>query len=677
MPLVPTPKRCDPSVKKAIQILTQKIGLKSNPIFNGLTLTGLTQGEVLFAGVGGLVSSDVGFVYDSSNGFLGLGRTPTERFHAARGGNNCNFTIETYWAQVGSASAFMLRNSYNDTIGTKTTTPDNTVLGQFNFQGVDSGGNFDYGAYIIAKQDGAAGVRVPTNLIFNTYSSTGINDNQLVLWNDGSISTTGKVTAGSFSSPLDVTNTRQYGFEIHYSGNDYDVTGIRSRARLKTTDTTAIAQGALLQAANEDGINAGVLNGALIEAIGKSDGNAATIAVMRGALVNTEWGDYDTVTNLKTLHVRTHSRNAAGAGSFGTGYGIYIENEAVGGNGQAYGAGIYFKGTNLSAGNKAFTYGIDFSGGTYGTADIKLSDGSVINDSNGNWSICGIPAEKLTIYQTADGSGIRLYGFDDQSAKYASLNISAFGTPTFFSTGGFTIRATTNMRFLSGAIYNLFYDCGGQFIFRDVNAGNAIRVSIDSANSATEWMGSTPYHTLINDTHSDDNESRKSRFNFLGEQSGGEQTTLARIEVGHDGTGADEKAYLDIFVNTGSDGDSPTKALRIDSSLLATFAGTLKSDGGRVINRTSVTSSPHTVLAAAYHHSITTASVAITLNLPAIIDGTIYHFKDQDENSSGNNITLSPNGADTIENAASLTIVNNGASVTLVGNSTTNNWEIQ
>lgn len=183
----------------------------------------------------------------------------------------------------------------------------------------------------------------------------------------------GKVTSGSFASPVDVTVTRQYGFELHYSGNDYDVTGIRSRTRLKTTDTTATAQGALLQAANEDGIDAGVLQGALIEAIGKSDGNAATIAVMRACLVNTEWGDYDTVTNLKTLHVRTHSRNAAGAGSFGTGYGIYIENEAVGGNGQAYDAGIYFKGTNLSAGNKAFTYGIDFSGGTYGKGCINLA----------------------------------------------------------------------------------------------------------------------------------------------------------------------------------------------------------------------------------------------------------------------------------------------------------------
>ncbi len=191
---------------------------------------------------------------------------------------------------------------------------------------------------------------------------------------------TGKLDAGSQVSPIDVTNTRQYGFELHYSGNNYSVTGIRSRAQLVTTDTAASAIGGLFQAANNDNINAGVLMGFMAEAIGKTTANASTITTMRGGLIGTEWGALDTVTNLMTLHLRGHSLNAAGAGSFGTGYALYIENEAVGGNGQAYDAGIYFKGTNLSAGNKAFTYGIDFSGGTCGTADIRLQNGEIIEN---------------------------------------------------------------------------------------------------------------------------------------------------------------------------------------------------------------------------------------------------------------------------------------------------------
>lgn len=203
----------------------------------------------------------------------------------------------------------------------------------------------------------------------------------------------GKVTVGSFGSPLDVTATRKYGFEIHWSGNDYDVTGLRSRASLITTadSSTRTACGALLQAANSDGISVSVLNGALIEAMGKSTATAATISTMRGLLINTEWSAKDTVTDLRVLHVRTHTRDNATEGYFSnSGYGIYLENEAVGGNGQALTSGIYFKGTNLSAGNKAFTYGIDFSGGTFGTAEIRFSNGETIDNlTDGRLSITG------------------------------------------------------------------------------------------------------------------------------------------------------------------------------------------------------------------------------------------------------------------------------------------------
>ena len=41
MPLIPTPKNCDPSVKKAIQLITKKLGLKSTPTFAGLVLDDL------------------------------------------------------------------------------------------------------------------------------------------------------------------------------------------------------------------------------------------------------------------------------------------------------------------------------------------------------------------------------------------------------------------------------------------------------------------------------------------------------------------------------------------------------------------------------------------------------------------------------------------------------------
>lgn len=140
------------------------------------------------------------------------------------------------------------------------------------------------------------------------------------------------------------------------------------------------------------------------------------------------------------------------------------------------------------------------------------------------------------------------------------------------------------------------------------------------------------------------------------------------------GSGADLGVQHDLEVENDTFCDS-LKESTTDAGI--TIGHKLILVSGRIINRTSVTSSPYTVLASDEHISVTTASVAITLNLPAIINGTIYHFKDQDGNSTGNNITLSPNGAETIENAASLVINTKGASITLVGNSTTSNWEIQ
>ncbi|KKN46594.1 hypothetical protein LCGC14_0671440 [marine sediment metagenome] len=315
-------------------------------------------------------------------------------------------------SDADDGGAVLLQGIREDGAGTP------TVAGQIEISHDGSGANDQLGKIVVSVNTGSGLVQA------------------LEIGSDLLATFAGKLIAGAFASPLDVTNTREYGVELHYSGNNYDVTGIRSRAQLVTTDTSASAQGALLQAANNDGINAGVLNGALIEAIGKSTANAATITTMRGALVGAEWGAFDTVTNLKTLHVRTHSLNSSSAGSFDTGYGIYIENEAVGGNGQALDAGIYFKGTSLSAGNKAFTYGVDFSGATYGSADIKLSDDSVINDANNRWGIgTSNPATKVEISHA---------GFVKLRVTNTDNSVSGELVAGFGASAGFWLQSQSN-----------------------------------------------------------------------------------------------------------------------------------------------------------------------------------------------------------------------------------------
>ena len=74
--------------------------------------------------------------------------------------------------------------------------------------------------------------------------------------------------------------------------------------------------------------------------------------------------------------------------------------------------------------------------------------------------------------------------------------------------------------------------------------------------SATD---TTPEITLKNTTETDADGSRGGKITFKGEQSGGEESTLANIQASHDGTADDEKGDLIFRTNDGSDGASPTE----------------------------------------------------------------------------------------------------------------------
>ena len=100
-----------------------------------------------------------------------------------------------------------------------------------------------------------------------------------------------------------------------------------------------------------------------------------------------------------------------------------------------------------------------------------------------------------------------------------------------------------------------------------VDAGNDHVGIAESAPGTVLEIGSTePYVTLKNSTEEDTDGGRESRLIFEGEQSGGEISTLAQIEVSHDGTADDEKGKIVISTNGGTDGASPTERMRITSA---------------------------------------------------------------------------------------------------------------
>ena len=113
--------------------------------------------------------------------------------------------------------------------------------------------------------------------------------------------------------------------------------------------------------------------------------------------------------------------------------------------------------------------------------------------------------------------------------------------------------------------------------------------------------------------------------------------------------------------------------------------GNLKVDGGQRWNAKNVaTASPYTVLgpgtAAADHVLQINTAGAFTVNLPAISSvtgGWNLVVVDSRYNAAAANITITPNGADKINNVAGSFVLNvNGQSVMLVANATSNNWEI-
>ena len=76
----------------------------------------------------------------------------------------------------------------------------------------------------------------------------------------------------------------------------------------------------------------------------------------------------------------------------------------------------------------------------------------------------------------------------------------------------------------------------------------------------------TPEVTIVNNTHEDTDGGREGKVIFKGQQSGGEESTLAEIQGSHDGSSDDEKGDLIFKTNDGSDGASPTTAMTIDSA---------------------------------------------------------------------------------------------------------------
>jgi hypothetical protein len=134
----------------------------------------------------------------------------------------------------------------------------------------------------------------------------------------------------------------------------------------------------------------------------------------------------------------------------------------------------------------------------------------------------------------------------------ATLNVDSVGakaivTPALNALEADSIRA--------GGVYQIAYEASAdKFIL--VNGAHPSETQI----------------TLKNPTSEDTSGGRESQVVFKGLQSGGEESTLVKIQASHEGTSDDEKGQLIVGVNDGNDGSSPTTAVTIASTGTVTFA---------------------------------------------------------------------------------------------------------
>jgi hypothetical protein len=87
-----------------------------------------------------------------------------------------------------------------------------------------------------------------------------------------------------------------------------------------------------------------------------------------------------------------------------------------------------------------------------------------------------------------------------------------------------------------------------------------------SPETALHVQATNPTIMLHATVEEDADGGRESDIDWRGEQSGGETSLLARIRACHEGSSDDQKGWLKLYTNDGSDDTSPTEQWAIDSS---------------------------------------------------------------------------------------------------------------
>lgn len=158
--------------------------------FTSLDATGLSDGYLVYVGSGALAASEI--QRNSSTEYTFMTNTKITNLGIAtisnvtrRGEFAPTFKVQGFSATTGAYPYMRIQKSHTNTVDTWVQTIDTEVLGSFEFYGVNSSPNERLSSYFQCVQVGSSGATyVPSKIVFNTSSSSGINNNHLVLMND-------------------------------------------------------------------------------------------------------------------------------------------------------------------------------------------------------------------------------------------------------------------------------------------------------------------------------------------------------------------------------------------------------------------------------------------------------------------------------------------------------------
>lgn len=115
--------------------------------------------------------------------------------------------------------------------------------------------------------------------------------------------------------------------------------------------------------------------------------------------------------------------------------------------------------------------------------DHSYIDQSVVATADVNFA-------SVTINQASDVMPFYVYGFDDVSDYYFALGVDSSGQGNFRSLGAMKFQSLAGyVNFITGDDTSMYFDAGGSFTFRDVDAENAVRATLNSATGNLALTG--------------------------------------------------------------------------------------------------------------------------------------------------------------------------------------------